>query len=317
MADGDTGVGDILMDHFSDVGKVADAVVDEINLTVSRHLEIDGVGDDLCTKGVNLRLDGITVRGRRLDDTEITGSDERELEGTGNGRGRHRESVDIRLHLTQFLLGTDAELLLLVDDEQTKILKLHRLADELMRTYDNINLPLCQVFQQSRSLFTRFGTGEVVHTHGHILQTRGEGTKMLIGQHRGRHEHGHLLAVGSSLEGSTYGHLSLAKAHITADKTVHGTGTFHVGLHVLSSLQLVRGVFIKEAGLEFVLHIAVGTEGKTLFTATLGVELNQVAGNILDMLLRTLLQPFPLACTEGGETGRLTIVLRLILRHLI
>ena len=76
MSDSHTGIWDVFMDHLRDVGEVADAVVDKVNLSVTRHLEVDGIGDNLGAESVNLRLDGIAVGGRCLDDTEVTGSDE-------------------------------------------------------------------------------------------------------------------------------------------------------------------------------------------------------------------------------------------------
>ena len=169
MPDGYTGIRNMIMNHLSDMGEVADAVVDEIYLSVARHLEVDSIDDDLCAEGVYLRLDGITVGRRRLNDTEVTGSDERELEGTRNGCSRHCQGIDIGLHLTEFLLGRDAELLFLVDNEKAKILELHRLANEFVRTYYNIYLTFRQVVQQGRRLFACSGTCQIIHPYWHIL----------------------------------------------------------------------------------------------------------------------------------------------------
>ena len=128
------------MNHLGNVLQVADAVVDEIDLPVARHLEVDGIGNDFGSEGVNLRLDGISVRRRRLYDAQVAGTDERELQGTRDGGCRHGERIDVRLHLAQLLLGGHTELLLLVDDEQSEVTELHALADELVRTYYNIYL---------------------------------------------------------------------------------------------------------------------------------------------------------------------------------
>ena len=117
MSDSHTGIRDIFMDHLRDVREIADTIIDKVNLPIARHLEVDGIGDDLGAEGVNLRLDGIAVRGRCLDDTEITGSNQRELKRTGNRRCRHRQRIDIRLQLAQFLFRGDTKLLFLVDDE--------------------------------------------------------------------------------------------------------------------------------------------------------------------------------------------------------
>ena len=129
MTNGHTGIGDVFMDEFLNMLEFANTVVDKIYLTIARHLEIDSIGDDLDSKGMDLGLNGIAVRRRCLDDTEIAGTNERELEGTGNRRSRHGKGINARLHLAQFLLSRDAELLLLVDDEQAKVLEFDGLAD--------------------------------------------------------------------------------------------------------------------------------------------------------------------------------------------
>ena len=135
MSDSHTGIWDVFMDHLRNVREVADTIIHEVNLSITRHFEVDSISDDLCAEGMNLRLDGIAVRGRCLDDTEITGSNQRELKRTGNRRCRHRQRIDIRLQLAQFLFRGDTKLLFLVDDEQSEILELDRLADDLMGTY--------------------------------------------------------------------------------------------------------------------------------------------------------------------------------------
>ena len=140
---------------------------------------------------------------------------------------------------------------------------------------------------------------------------------MLISQNSGRHEHGYLLTVGGGLEGGPDSHLGLTEAHITTDKTIHRLCLFHISLHILGCLQLIRGVFVEEACFQFMLQIGVVAEGKALLTTTFRIKLDQVAGDILDMFLGTLLQAFPLSCAECGETRCLAIVLRLVFRHLI
>ena len=71
VTDGDAAVGDVLMDHLGDMGEVADAVVDEIDLSVATHLEVDGIGDNLGREGMYLCLNRIAVGRGRLDDTQV------------------------------------------------------------------------------------------------------------------------------------------------------------------------------------------------------------------------------------------------------
>ena len=51
---------------------------------------------------------------------------------------------------------------------------------------------------------------------------------MLLGQHRGGHQNGGLLAVQDALHNGPKGHLRFAVAHVAAEEAVHGPGLFHV-----------------------------------------------------------------------------------------
>ena len=186
-----------------------------------------------------------------------------------------------------------------------------------MRTYYNIYLTVGQIFQQRSGLLGATGTCQIIHTNRHILQTTCKSTEMLIGKYRRRHEYSHLFTIGSSFERSAHCHLGLAEPHITANQTVHRLGHLHIGFHILCGLQLIWGVLIEETGLEFMLQIAVVAEGEAFLATALGIELDEIAGDILDMFLSALLQSFPLASTQCREARPLATILRLVFRHLI
>ena len=186
-----------------------------------------------------------------------------------------------------------------------------------MRTYQNVYLSLGKVLQDGRRLLSAAGTRQIVHTDRQVFQSAGESLEVLIGQHSGRYQHGHLLRVARSLEGSTHGDFRLAKAHVATHQTVHGTRLLHICLYVVSGLQLIGGVFIEESCLQFVLQEGVWREGKTLLLATGRIQLYQVAGNVLQFLLSALLHALPLPRTQMRQTWRLATILRLVLRHLI
>ena len=59
----------MLSDKLGKFWKLADAIVDEEDLTTSAHLELDGFGYDFRIKGTKLSLNGIAIRRRRLDNT--------------------------------------------------------------------------------------------------------------------------------------------------------------------------------------------------------------------------------------------------------
>ena len=65
------------------------------------------------------------------------------------------------------------------------------------------------------------------------------------------------------------------------------------------------------------LEIGIVAEGEALFAPPLGIEFNEVAGDILDMLLGALLEALPLASTKRRESRPLSPILRLVFRHLI
>ena len=87
-------------------------------------------------------LHGVSVRWRCAYDAHIAGTHKRELQGAGYRCSRHCEGVDIALELAQLLLGSHAKLLLLVDNEQSKVVPLNRLTYQLVRTYKYIYLSL-------------------------------------------------------------------------------------------------------------------------------------------------------------------------------
>ena len=81
----------------------------------------------------------------------------------------------------------------------------------------------------------------------------------------------------------------------------------HIGLYLLGGLLLVGGIFIEKTGLQFVLHIAIGAEGKSLLVLTTAIESDKVTCDVLDMRLSTLLHPLPGTCAQTAHTWRFTI----------
>ena len=118
------------------------AVRYEEYLTVAAQLKADGLLDDLCIKGVYLGVDGVAVGRRCLYHGEVACAHDRELQGARYRGCCHGECVHIHLQLAQLLLHCNAELLLLVDDEQSQVLEFHLFACELVGADDNIYLAL-------------------------------------------------------------------------------------------------------------------------------------------------------------------------------
>jgi hypothetical protein len=104
---------------------------------------------------------------------------------------------------------------------------------------------------------------------------------VLLGENRRWHEHQDLLAVGDTFERGPQRDLRLAVADVTADQPVHRSGRLHVGLDEFDRLPLVGCLGVGEASLKLALPVAVECERVPLAAATLDIERQQFAGQVL------------------------------------
>ena len=316
VADHDACIGHVFANEVLDVGELRDAVRNDIDLAVATELEIDGVGDDLMTEGVNFGANGVTIGRRGVDDAEIARAHQRELEGARNGRGGHGERVDIDFHLAQAFFDGHTKFLLFVDDEQAEIFEFNGFPDEFVRADEDVDVSLGEIFEQGFGLRRGAGSGEVVDTDGEVLQPLGEGLVMLERQDGGGHHDGDLLAVGGGFEGGANGDFGFAEADIATDQTIHGARLLHVGFHLTRDAQLVGRVLIGEGGLELVLQETVGRESKTAFGTTTAVEEDEIAGNVFEFLLGAIFESLPCAGSQVRKTRRRTFF-SLVLRDFV
>ena len=86
-----------------------------------------------------------------------------------------------------------------------------------MGAYDNIYLTFLYLFKHFFCGCSAAGAAQVLHGAGEVLESLLEGEVVLVGEYCGGNKHGNLFAVGSGLEGCTYGNLGLAKAYIATD----------------------------------------------------------------------------------------------------
>ena len=106
---------------------------------------------------------------------------------------------------------------------------------------------------------------------------------MLQCENRSGYQHCHLLVVGNSLECRSHCYLSLSETHIPAHQTVHRPAAFHILLHCLHRLDLIRCLLILERRLKLLLQKTVGTESKTFCHPSLGIKPDKILGDILDL----------------------------------
>ena len=140
-------------------------------------------------------------------------------------------SMDSRKFL-QPLFVLHAEALLLVDDDQPQIVRVHvaaRAAGACPRA------PARRLWRSPRAsafccsgVRKRESTSTVTPEGVEALSLKE--VVVLPGQNGGGHQYGTLFAVHHALERRPDGHLGLAEAHIAAEQPVHGLGTLHIVL---------------------------------------------------------------------------------------
>ena len=289
---------------------------DDVNLSVATEFKIDGIGYDFVTKGVDFGLDGVTTRGWCVDDTQIASSHKRKLQRARNGGGGHGEGVYIYFELSEFFLHTDAKLLFFVDDEQSEVFEFDGLTDEFVGSHEDVYFSFSQIFEQGFGLRWSSRSWKIVYANREILQTLKEGFVVLQSQDGGGHHHSDLLSIGGGFEGSSNGYFGFSKPNISTHQTVHRTRTLHVGLDLLSNLELIGGVFIRERTFEFVLHKAIGREGISLFLTAATIEENEVARNVFQLFLGASFEFLPRSSAERGKTRRFSF-LSFVFRHFV
>ena len=134
-----------------------------------------------------------------------------------------------------------------------------------------------------------------------VAQALGERAEVLLGEDRGRHEHQHLLAGVGRLERGAQRDLGLAVADVAADQAVHRALGLHVPLDVLDRLALVGRLAVREGGLEVAQPVGVGREREAAPAAALGVEVEQLAGELLGGAAGARLHRLPARAAELGE----------------
>ena len=136
---------------------------------------------------------------------------------------------------------------------------------------------------------------------GRVGEALAEGAEVLLGEDRRRHQHHHLLALGGRLVGGPQRDLRLPVADVPADQPVHRPLGLHVGLHGLDRVDLVGGLAVGERALELQLPLAVGLERVSLARLALGVEVQELAGEVAGRAARARLDRVPALRSEGRE----------------
>ena len=96
--------------------EVLDPVGDEEHLSIAREFKFDSLFHHIVIESRDTCLDRLTIGWRGVERTQVACPHQRELKRARDRRRTHGQRVDIHFHLLEFLLDSNTEFLLFVDD---------------------------------------------------------------------------------------------------------------------------------------------------------------------------------------------------------
>ena len=282
-------------------------VVEHVDLSAAAELPQDGVAHQAVGVLHHVGLHRIALLRRGLQQAHVPDAHHGHVQRAGYRRCSEGQHVDGLLQLLDGLLVGHAEALLLVHHQQAQIPELHVLGQQPVGAHHHVHRALLELPEDLLLLRRGLEAAEHLHLHREAGKAIDHGGVVLLHQDRGGRKHRRLLAAHHGLEDRAQGHLGLAVAHIAAEQAVHHLGLLHVPLDVLDGSQLIRRLLVGEVVLKLPLPGGVPVEGVARHGLTLGVELEQVARDVLDGLAHLALLPLPLAAGQAVQLGRLAL----------
>jgi len=303
VTDDDLGIGGEFLHVVSDGLDVMDAVVNEIDLTIAGQFAGDGLLETLVIPGHDFGDDGAAIGWGDGETADITKPEQGHVQGAGDGCGGEGEDIDGEAKAEEFIFVFDTEALLFIDDDEAEISKVDIFGADAMGANDEIDTAFADTFEDGLLLGIGLEAGEGFDAKGVTGESGFEGAFVLFGQDGGGDQDGDLFAKFAGLEGSADGEFGFAKAHIAADKAIHGPGAGHVAFDFREGGELVIGFFVGEFVFELFLPGGVGGEGDTgeVFAGSANAE--EFTGEIAGGFAGALLLIFPFFAAEDREGG--------------
>ena len=159
MADFDRGFGHDVSQLLRKRLDVMHAIVDEVDLAVTAQFPHDRMANQLVTRTSDASVDSHAILRRRFQIRDIANPGQRHVQGSWDRCGTQRQHVDGATERLQAFLDFDAEPLLFVDDQQSKIAETDVPRGQAMRTNHNIDASLRQARQPSHAVLSTYRSG--------------------------------------------------------------------------------------------------------------------------------------------------------------
>ena len=220
------------------------------------------------------------------------------MQRSRNRRRRHRQHIDIHSNLFQFFFMLNTKPLLLIDDQQSQILKPNIAAQKPVRTDQNIDIAdLCPLNNFRRLLF-RLETINRFHRNRKIRKPLRKRPLVLHAKHRRRHKHRDLLARLNRLERRPHRKFRLAIPDIPAKQPVHRRWLLHIRLNVCANRLLIRRRLIRKRFFKFTLPVRIRPISNARHTLPLGLHFQKFRRQIINRLRSFFLRPLPFFRTD-------------------
>ena len=166
--------------------------------------------------------DGFATWWEFVDHTHVEVAIERHGEGTRDRGGGHHQYMGRVLTLApEFGALGDTETVLFIDHHHAESGKLHRVLDDGMGAYEDMDRTVQESVKHFLTPFAFHDTREQGHAYGHVFQEAHDGLQMLFGEDlRGCHDTG-LIAVVDGNKHRHQCHQCLTGADIALQQSVH------------------------------------------------------------------------------------------------
>ena len=192
VADADFRARDEAPDVIGDGANRLDAVVNEENLAAAIQLTRDSFVDEAVVPRLDVGEHGRAVARRRLHQSHVAQSGQREVQRSRNRRCSESQYVGVQSKSFEALLVFDTEAMLLVNDDQPELREGDVGAQQAVRADDDVDLLLLEAGDDRRLLLRGLKPAHRLHVHRKIGEPLAECSRVLIGENRRRHEHDHL-----------------------------------------------------------------------------------------------------------------------------
>ena len=190
------------------------------------------------------------------------------------------------------------EAVFFVDDDETEVPEVERLAEQPVRADHDVHLALRETVGDGVHLAVRAQPRYDFEGHRPVGEAVAEGLEVLLGEQGRGGEYRDLAAAGDRQVGGAHRHFGLAETDIAADQPVRGLGAGQVLDHRVDGGVLVGGRLERELLHEAAVVVVRLAEGETHRRLAAGVDVEQLRGGVARSLGRPALGLRPLVRTE-------------------